>query len=349
MIAYVVPYLHEFGGIQSFAKSVYRELKSACNIQLIDYSFYYPANKLNLILKIFPQFYPFLVQKNIQEKQREKISRSDLIHFWHPLAAVGFENTNYIVSCHGKEILEANLTNYQKTALDKVFNNAQSIHVNSNFTKKLLLKNFPEINIKKVKVIYPGVNIKHRNSREKRKQNGVVIGTLSRFNPRKNISLIIKALELLQEENNNFKYLLVGQGMEKKQILKNLAEVDFQWNYKEKIAEKNKGKEFYQQIDIFVLPCLEMKDDVEGFGIVYLEANSYGIPVLASEKGGVKESVKEGVSGLYVDPNSPQEIATGILRLIENKNKLHQSAKNWARNFSIKKVSGKMAELYGEK
>jgi phosphatidylinositol alpha-1,6-mannosyltransferase len=59
--------------------------------------------------------------------------------------------------------------------------------------------------------------------------------------------------------------------------------------------------------------------DFEGFGIVYLEANLCGKPVIAGRSGGVPDAVENNVNGLLVNPESEEEIAQAILKLYESK------------------------------
>ena len=77
---------------------------------------------------------------------------------------------------------------------------------------------------------------------------------------------------------------------------------------------------YYSVADLFVMPNRELPDgDVEGFGIVYLEANAYGKPVIAGKSGGVLDAVIDGETGILVNSNNVIEIADAIIHLLENK------------------------------
>ncbi len=69
--------------------------------------------------------------------------------------------------------------------------------------------------------------------------------------------------------------------------------------------------ECYARCDIFALAT-----DYEGFGLIFLEANSFGKPVVATSVGGVPEAVQHGVSGLLVEPDNSQVLADAIIRLL---------------------------------
>ena len=68
---------------------------------------------------------------------------------------------------------------------------------------------------------------------------------------------------------------------------------------------------YYQSCDLFVAPSL-----YESFGLVYLEAMNYAKPVIGCRSGGVPEVVEDGVTGLLVTPESPQELVQAMVTLL---------------------------------
>ena len=77
---------------------------------------------------------------------------------------------------------------------------------------------------------------------------------------------------------------------------------------------------FYRLCDVFVMPSrfLRERNDVEGFGIVYLEAGASGKPVVGGRSGGSADAVVDGETGLLVDPASHETLAAAIARVLEN-------------------------------
>lgn len=77
----------------------------------------------------------------------------------------------------------------------------------------------------------------------------------------------------------------------------------------------------YSAADLFAMPCRTRLGglDVEGLGIVYLEAQACGLPVLAGRSGGAPEAVRDGETGLVVDGTSVPEVARGLTRLLEDR------------------------------
>jgi phosphatidylinositol alpha-1,6-mannosyltransferase len=74
----------------------------------------------------------------------------------------------------------------------------------------------------------------------------------------------------------------------------------------------------YFRSHVFVLPCLDIPGDVEGFGIVFLEAALAGMPSAATRVGGIPEAVEDGVTGLIVPPGDPAAMCNAVERLLSD-------------------------------
>lgn len=70
----------------------------------------------------------------------------------------------------------------------------------------------------------------------------------------------------------------------------------------------------YRGADLFIMPNIPVADDLEGFGIVLLEAGLSGTPAVAARLDGIQDVVTEGVNGHLVDPQSPQAFADALLQ-----------------------------------
>jgi len=77
----------------------------------------------------------------------------------------------------------------------------------------------------------------------------------------------------------------------------------------------------YQACDVVILPGLPLADDVEGFGIVLLEAGAAGKPVVATRVGGVPDAVEQGKSGVLVDPGDYRELSQSVIDLLTDERK----------------------------
>ena len=70
---------------------------------------------------------------------------------------------------------------------------------------------------------------------------------------------------------------------------------------------------------VFCVPSVVASSgDAEGFGIVFIEAQAMGLPVVSTRTGGIPEAVEDGETGLLVTQNDPEELAQSILRLLQD-------------------------------
>ena len=74
----------------------------------------------------------------------------------------------------------------------------------------------------------------------------------------------------------------------------------------------------YQISDLMVLPALATKGDVEGFGIVILEAAATGRPTVATRVGGIPDAIEDGRSGILVDPEESDRMSEAVVRLLRD-------------------------------
>jgi len=81
---------------------------------------------------------------------------------------------------------------------------------------------------------------------------------------------------------------------------------------------------YYSLADVFVMPAKSDPPDVEGFGIVFLEANACKTPVIGSKSGGIPDAIVDGETGLLVDENDAEQLAMAIWKLITNDELSHQ-------------------------
>lgn len=161
-----------------------------------------------------------------------------------------------------------------------------------------------------------------------------VIVSVGRLVPRKGQDELVKALPQVLKSHPNAHLLFVGTGSYKK-VLDNL------------IADRSlqkyvtfTGRVQYEDLtkyicvgDIFAMPSRSRLGglEVEGLGIVYLEASACGLPVLAGDSGGAPDAVAPGLTGLVVNGRDTNEIAAGLIKLLETDRKaMGQAGRKWA-------------------
>ena len=147
-----------------------------------------------------------------------------------------------------------------------------------------------------------------------------ILLTVGRLVERKGQDTVISALPEIIKKVPDLKYLIVGTGPYQKTLAR-LVDQNQLGNYVKFInpSSENDLAALYQLCDVFIMPSRQLPSgDVEGFGIVYLEANSFGKPVIGGRSGGVPEAVIDGQTGILVDPTNIDQIAQQTIRLLTN-------------------------------
>jgi glycosyltransferase involved in cell wall biosynthesis len=117
-----------------------------------------------------------------------------------------------------------------------------------------------------------------------------------------------------------------------------------------KLSKEDLASE-YQNASCFVLPAIvDSKGDTEGLGVVLIEAAEYGLPLVASDVGGIGDVVLHRKTGLLVSEKNPEELANAIKELAENaslQDKLVLGASEHVReNFSWDAIIKRQVEGY---
>ncbi|SDC10257.1 glycosyltransferase family 4 protein [Natrinema hispanicum] len=156
-----------------------------------------------------------------------------------------------------------------------------------------------------------------------------VILTVSRLTPRKGQQHVIRALTRLEDD---VEYLVVGPGdaSDFEAIARREGVAD-QVHFLGKVPE-DQLRAYYALADLFVMPAEFIEGDVESFGLVYLEANAAGTPVIGSNIGGIPTAINDGETGHLCEP-TPESVSESIRELLsdrELKSELKVNAVEWA-------------------
>jgi phosphatidylinositol alpha-1,6-mannosyltransferase len=157
--------------------------------------------------------------------------------------------------------------------------------------------------------------------------------TIGHVSPRKGQHRVIKALPKMVAVWPKIHYHIVGRP-KNQAILEVLAQqlgVQNHITFHGRVADHRDLRIYYSQADIFMLLSENQPDgDVEGFGIVALEANVQGVPVVGAKYCGVEEAVDHKQSGYLVDGDNSEEIIEGVGYCLANRENLNKGAVEWA-------------------
>jgi phosphatidylinositol alpha-1,6-mannosyltransferase len=144
-----------------------------------------------------------------------------------------------------------------------------------------------------------------------------VILTVGRLQKRKGHDLLIRALPALKASVPDVLYAIAGAG-EELAALRSLVDDQGLAEDVQFLTDLDDGRlaQSYQQCDLFVLPNRDLDGDIEGFGMVLLEAQACGKPVIAGATGGTAETMVVDETGLLVDVEQPEELVGAMSALL---------------------------------
>ncbi|MCW2537542.1 MAG: hypothetical protein JWQ26_3241 [Modestobacter sp.] len=148
-----------------------------------------------------------------------------------------------------------------------------------------------------------------------------VVVCVSRLVPRKGQDVLVEAWPQVLARHPDARLLLVGGGPLEEQLRRAVADrgVGASVVLTGGVAAVDLPQH-YAAGYVFAMPCRTRRHglDVEGLGMVYLEAAACGLPVVAGTSGGAPETVREGVTGHVVDPRSPAAVAAALVGLLDD-------------------------------
>lgn len=220
--------------------------------------------------------------------------------------------TPFVLMTHGVEVW-----NIQKNIHKQALLEAKRIITVSNFTRTKIEKQTPSAGIK-IRLIPNTVDERMFTIRNFPKQEKKIILTVSRLYARekyKGYDKVLEALPSIKKEISNVEYMLVGRGDDERRVRDLARRLGCEANLRMPGFEPDqKLAEEYNMADVFVLPSRG-----EGFGVVFLEALASGVPVVAGNIDASREAILDGRLGILVNPESVEEIAGAILRVLKKK------------------------------
>lgn len=212
---------------------------------------------------------------------------------------------------------------------------ADEIIAVSSFTAEVV-KQFVGQNAR-VTVLRNGVDFQ-RFSSDKTQKPGLPHGweecfifvSVCRLVPKKGLDQALRAFSRIVAEYPHARFLLVGTGEDEQRLKSICAEerLDRVVLFVGRVAA-DLLPAYYKTGDAFVMPNRQLENgDTEGFGLVFLEANAAGLPVIAGNDGGSVDAVTDGDNGLVVDGKSVDEITNAMRRLLMDGGLRERLAKN---------------------
>jgi phosphatidylinositol alpha-1,6-mannosyltransferase len=158
--------------------------------------------------------------------------------------------------------------------------------------------------------------------------------SIARLEPRKGLDLALSIMPPLVRKFPRLLYIIAGEGTQRIRLQRSVAAAGLEDHvlFCGRLQEPAKSC-YLQSSDVFLLPGTSVGDDVEGFGMAYIEAAAHGIPAIAGRCGGAVEAVIHGHTGMVCDAEQDGELLTAVAGLLENPERRRQLGEN-ARNRS---------------
>ncbi len=232
-----------------------------------------------------------------------------------------------VIYIHGEEI--STRTCYDEGGLRRrrALAAADGIVAVSRFTQDTLTGGFG-VPPGKIELVSNGVDLARFTPRPRSEplvaryglQGRRVLLTVSRLYARKGVDRVLESLPIVLRQIPDLAYLVVGEGSYRHTLESMVAQHDLGANVVFAGAvPDHELTDHYSLGDVFIMANREMPDgETEGFGLVFLEANACGLPVIAGRAGGSVDAVTDRVSGLVVDGDDTGSIAAAIVQMFED-------------------------------
>ena len=247
-----------------------------------------------------------------------------------------------IALTHGHEVWWAKIFPFN-FAIKRIGKNVDHLTYLGEFTRQAISKALSRKSATEMVKIAPGIDTAHfipqPDAMQKRKELGLqdkkIIISVGRLVHRKGQDNLIQAMPAVLKKIPNAHLLLVGEGPYRKHLEKLVTKSSLEQNV------TFAGRIMYDRLpsylsaaDLFAMPSRSrfFGLEVEGLGIVYLEASACGIPVVAGNSGGAPDAVLEGVTGLCVDGTNIEQITAAIVEICsdaERASHMGAAGRNW--------------------
>ena len=330
----------EVGGTQTYAHEVAVRLASRGRIRVIapsrsgsvsvDATFPFEVERV----AASPDLFFLSARASVRRAVREGYRRAFCVQWTGALAALagrrldpGFE---IHVAAHGRELLFNPLPGPFAGVYDRlrrrVLGRANGVYPVSRYTADLALD--LGVAAERIHVVSNGADplrFKPTDRHEARRRfslpNNPVILTLCRLVSRKGVDTVIRSFRSVLVAWPEATLIVAGDGPERSSLERLAADIGVSTHV------RFLGSVPYDQVpalfsaaDVFALVPRESRPDVEGFGLVYLEASACEIPVIGARSGGIPDAVIDGVTGLLVPPDDPEGLAAALEHVLRHEN-----------------------------
>jgi len=233
----------------------------------------------------------------------------------------------YYLYAYGADLLEYRHRRLWGSVLERILQGARRVVVISEFTARVVEESGVER--ERIQMVFPAIDLERFAGEVDRDQvrrtcgweGHRVVLSIGRLVERKGQDTVIRSLPQVAVAVPEVRYAIGGEGpfRERLEDLARAAGVAERVEFLG-FVEEAQLPGLYAAADVFAMVSREILEagDVEGFGIVYLEANAAGLPVIGGRSGGVEDAVVDGCTGLLVDPGDVDQVTRALIRLLQD-------------------------------
>jgi len=234
-----------------------------------------------------------------------------------------------VILAHGAELLPP-VSRWRRSlwsALQRlVLESANLVIANSEYTRELVSKAAPKARVEAIPLAVDPDRFAPGDRATAKSKFGVagkrVLCTVSRIEHYKAHDTVLRAIaKLTLDEREQVVYLVIGRGQHEPELRKLTIELGIEssvrwWGF---VSEEDLPQVYWAS-DLFVLCTRNAPEEraVEGFGLVFLEAQSCGIPVVGTRSGGIPDAIREGQSGWLIEQDDTESLANIIRNLVHS-------------------------------
>lgn len=291
-------------------------------------------------------------------KLKRYAEKCDVVHaFLEPYSHVAywlakFTGKRYFVTAHGTfGVLPFSFPFYKRYFHKRSFKGAEKIICVSHYTKKRIAEfgsfNFTVIN----NGIDYGNFYQRETARAGKRENFILsVGALKH---RKGYHVSIPAFANAKKTLSDLRYYIVGDQGDStyfNQLKRLVSDLSLEESivFLSSISDKDLVG-LYEKAKLFMLLSVSEGSNFEGFGLVYLEANAAGLPVIGSLDSGAEDAIKNGETGFLVPQNNPEAAADAIIKVFESNDAYEKMAENglaWAKEHDWSTVAQEYIKIY---
>ena len=216
---------------------------------------------------------------------------------------------------YGRDILQARQHLLGRIMMRASVVLSNIVFTNSRFTASLL----PSFAGRKQRVLYPSVDPRLGSAGLSDLRTGHRILFVGRLVRRKGADDLIDAFQSISGDFPDWHLEIVGDGPERKRLERLVADLGL--GERVEFFGSLRGRALYDRYglcDVVVMPSKRLRDDVEGFGTVFLEAGIFGKPSVGTFSGGIPESIVDGETGILVREGDAGQFGAALERLLRD-------------------------------